>query len=67
MIPPDVNARSTDGRTPLMIAAGCTQSPRVITVLLDAEADATAKGSDGRTAARCTVLIDGMSFADSTC
>ena len=45
----DINARDTDGLTPLHFAALFNESPAIITTLLDAGADATAKDSDGKT------------------
>ena len=57
----NINARSetrsitgipsqNSGMTPLMFAAGNNPSPEVITVLVDAGADAKARDSDGKTA-----------------
>ena len=45
----DVNAKDTDGRTPLHAAAWSNQSPAVLEVLLKAGADVNAKSTDGST------------------
>jgi ankyrin repeat protein len=43
------NAKSLDGRTPLMIAAGIRESDRAVQMLLDAKADPNATSTDGTT------------------
>ena len=45
----DANAKSTDGSTPLMIAA-IENTPEVLTALLEAGADAKVKNNEGKTA-----------------
>ena len=43
------NAKSLDGRTPLMIAAGIRESDRAVQLLLDAKADPNVTSTDGTT------------------
>src|SRR6185436_5504316 len=43
------NAKSLDGRTPLMIAAGIRESERAVQMLLDAKADPNVTSTDGTT------------------
>ena len=46
----DVNAKDTDGLTPLMLAAQHNPNPKALTALLEAGADAKAKNNEGKTA-----------------
>ncbi len=46
----DPNERSRNGMTPLMLASGMQGDPAVLTLLLNAGADPTAKDKDGDTA-----------------
>jgi len=46
----DVNARTNEGTTPLMLAARYNQNPEMITTLLKAGADIKARDGDGSTA-----------------
>ena len=46
----DINARDEDGWTPLMLAALASENPEVITVLLEAGADAGLETIEGKTA-----------------
>jgi ankyrin repeat protein len=45
----DVNARNNDGWTPLMLAAGHSTSPEIVTVLLEKGAEVNASNSYGIT------------------
>ena len=45
----DVNARDSDGTTPLMLAAEYNPNPEVITLLINAGADVNARNEDGDT------------------
>jgi ankyrin repeat protein len=57
----DVNARSDDGRTPLMIAAGINGSAPVVRLLLDHGADMTVRAQSfwGRTTALAEAVLAG--------
>ena len=45
----DVNARRTDGGTPLMIAAGNSSTPEIVQLLLEKGAELEARDTDGWT------------------
>ena len=45
----DVNARNTNGTTPLMLAAARNQNPAVIETLIESGADVNARDQNGRT------------------
>ena len=45
----DVNARRTDGGTPLMIAAGNSSTPEIVQLLLEKGAEVNVRDTDGKT------------------
>ena len=45
----EVNARNNDGWTPLMLAAGKSSTPEIVTLLLDKGAEVEARDKDGST------------------
>ncbi len=46
----ELEARNTDGRTPLMIAAGNSSTPEIVQLLIEKGADALAKDKNGKKA-----------------
>ena len=60
----DVNAKSKDGVTPLMVAAS-HNNPPMIGVLIDAGADVSAKDNQGQTAADVATLNGNLEAAQA--
>jgi ankyrin repeat protein len=60
----DVNAKSKDGVTPLMVAAS-HNNPPMIGVLIDAGADVSAKDNQGQTAADVAKLNGNLEAAQA--
>ncbi|HCW45175.1 MAG TPA: ankryin, partial [Planctomycetes bacterium] len=46
----EVNAKSTSGWTPLMVAAGDSSTPEIVALLIEKGADALAKDEEGKKA-----------------